>query len=107
MEITFYLIVFCAFLSIVTNVVLFIHIRSMKLINTDMANAFQKMMQYFEREFEINLRTHEKMQQWNENNLQIIIDKCDMAEADHKYTHQFLSRIAQGLGLQRSNLEDL
>jgi len=94
-------------LNLLLLIFLVIHIRNVKAVNKDMAEAFKNLLIYFEKEFEINLKTHEQMQKWNELNLQIIVDKCDLLESEDKYTHQFLSRIAQGLGLQRSNLEDV
>jgi hypothetical protein len=107
MDITLILICLVAFLLLVQIFLSIYHIRNSLAVNKDMADAFKNMIIYFEKEFEINLKTHEQMQKWNEHNLQILVDKCDLLESEEKYTHQFMARIAQGLGLQRSNLEDL
>lgn len=107
METSFFILIGILVLNTITLIILLLHIRNLNAVNQDMANAFANLLKYFEKEFEINLKTHEQMQKWNEQNLQIIVDKCEALETEDKYTHQFLSRIAQGLGLQRSNLEDV
>jgi len=107
MDITLILLFAVIFLQVIQIGISIYHFQNNKSVNKDMAEAFKNMMIYFEKEFEINLKTHEQMQRWSENNLQILVNKCDIIESEEKYTHQFLARVAQGLGLQRSNLEDL
>jgi endonuclease III len=107
MDTIIYLLIGNICISIFAVIYTFLSSRSKKAVDADMAQACKNLMQYLQKEFDLNLTTHENLQKWNEQNLQLIIDKCDLLEADEKYTHQFLSRIALGLGLQRSNLEDV
>lgn len=74
----------------------------------DMAEAFSKMLNYLNNEFNNDFESKKKMQEWNEKAFEINNDNFSKVVSGHNSIQSFLSKMAEGLGLSfRSNLEDL
>lgn len=72
----------------------------------DMANAFNSMIKYMEKEFGSNFEAHQKMQQWHEEVSETYAKSLNKV-SDNMYTSQlFLNRLAEFLGYRtRSGIE--
>jgi len=92
---------------LITNIFLFYHVYNQKNVDRDAAEALKNIIVYLKNEFDANLKTHETMQNWNENNLQLIYEKCEILSQNDKILQDLVLKMAQAMGLQRSNLEDL
>ena len=92
---------------LITNIFLFYHVYNQKIVNQDAAEALKNLVMYLKNEFDANLKTHETMQNWSENNLQLIYEKCEILSQNDKILQDLVLKTAQAMGLQRSNLEDL
>jgi hypothetical protein len=107
MDINIFLLILANFLILFGLCLIIWHIRNAKAVNKDMADAFKNLLMYLQNEFDSNLKTHEMMQKWQEDNLQIIHDKSEVLSNNDKIIQDFLFKLAQAMGFQRSNLDDL
>jgi len=109
-ELIFILLISTNFLTLGLLVFLYIQFNNFKKTNIsnaeDVANAFNSMIKYMEKEFGSNFETHQKMQQWHEEVSETYAKSLNKV-SDNMYTSQmFLNRLAEFLGYRtRSGIE--
>ena len=74
----------------------------------DQAEAFVKLTQLLDKEFNSNFETHQKMQQVNEETATKFLENDQKIYEATYHIQSFLNKMAEGLGFRtKSNLEEI
>lgn len=74
----------------------------------DQADAFKKMTEYLDKEFNNNFEAHQTMQKSNEDVAEKLVENMKKLYETSYYIQGFLNKMAEGLGFRtKSNLEEI